>query len=257
MTDGSENTATGELPFDVTQTAEFKTAVALAAGQAAQDAVANVLAQLQMGAKSGPANGDNDVMEKLALAIAELTDQGVGVHKVRVAPEILVQRAKAHDRMIDLLHQVHDQGLIPEYRLRDKIYVAHQVVEPFTIGNDKIPRPTEIEWRGVPNGCMVPLNDIAKAIYAEYKASIGLSEAKGTDKRPSCVTAGGLVVKGAPPMRRLVSGIDSDVVDYQQQPAEEDHGFRVRSPVDPNAKEVRVLGTIAAPARQNYAQGAL
>src|SRR5271157_2329418 len=48
--------------------------------------------------------GDDGLVERLALAIADISDQGT--NRKRVAPEILAQRAKAHVKMVELLKGV-------------------------------------------------------------------------------------------------------------------------------------------------------
>jgi hypothetical protein len=275
MTDGSNQPA-----LDITQTPEFQEAVAKAAAQAADNAIQQFAAQLAAKTHTGDVGGNNDTMEKLALAIAELTDQGVGMHKVRVAPEVLVRRQHAYERMVKMLDTLartildlhpdkakaaamaRGMGIIPVYRLRDKVYVAHRVVEPFVVGNDKVPRPTEIEWRGVPNGVMKPLNDAAKKIFAEYEAWIGGAPVKRNTGEALWVTAGGLVVRGTPQQRKVVNGVDASVPVFtdleddapELQPEDdEDYGMHIRAPINPNAKEVAILGTVAPPAKQNFA----
>jgi len=214
------------------------------------------------------ATGGDDLVERLALAIADISDQGT--NRKRVAPEILAQRAKAHVKMVDLLKAVHSRmkaegvandidaaqklGLVPEYRVRVQMYLDNQLIQPFYVGTDKIARPTEIFWMGTPNDGMVPLNDAAAEIYSAYRESVGdnsqISGKYADNNQGYWVTAkNGLVIKGRGPARQTVGSMESSV------PADLDRGLssgmlKLRTPIDPNASEVAILGTVMAPAKQ-------
>src|SRR5208282_4990273 len=98
---------------DFTDTPEFRAAVAKAAAQAAVIMRDQILADLKasgIGAPAGPiepasAPGipqDRDFAGALAMAIAELTDQG---RTKRLAPEVMRERLAARDLMHKLLMQ--------------------------------------------------------------------------------------------------------------------------------------------------------
>lgn len=232
---------------------EFTAAVA----KAAAEAVSRLLEDLKTTATPSQSS-DVDLMQKLALSIAELTDQGS--NRKRVSPEIMSKRASAHERMIALLIGADKNGDQPEYRLLEKVLLSNILIEPFqVVGASKTPVPTEIIWCGVPNTCMVPLNDVAKAIFSEYVESIGGSVMVDTaDKRPYWVSMNGLVMKGdnnsrrvireedQPKGQRHVSGLGDPIYDPYKGNREG------KSPRDPTAEFVNVLGTIAEPARQNF-----
>ena len=218
-------------------------------------------------ASKSASSGDDGLVERLALAIADISDQGT--NRKRVAPEILAQRAKAHVRMVELLKGVHDRlraeglandldtaqerGLVPEYRIRVQMYLDNQLIQPFYVGSDKVARATEIFWMGAPNDGMVPLNDVAAEIHEAYRESVGDNSqigGKWADQNQGYwVTAkNGLVVKGRGPVRQTVGSMESAV------PAELDRGssmLKLRAPIDPNAAEVAILGTVMAPAKQS------
>lgn len=241
----------------INETPEFKAAVAEAiaaatpsiAAEAAKAAVAQMSSDLLTRVKPQDAPGLTDsggLFERLALAIAEVSDQGT--QRKRVAPEILAARLKAQERAHDRILQARKDGEKPEYRLVSKVYLNEQLIEPFMPGPDKRPIPTEIIWTGMPNDAMRPLNQVAREIYGEFRASIGSTEPiKGADNRPVSMTRNGLVIKGlGAAQRREVSA---------PAPFEDDLGLKNQH--DPTAPFIHVLGTVAPAARQNSADNPL
>lgn len=250
-----------EKAAPVTETAEFKAAVAAAVAAALPDAVKSAVSQVQAemlaaataqdkrkGGKAEaavPAVADGgDFVERLALAIAEISDQGTS--RKRVAPEILHARAEAHKRAVARLMKAREDGEKPEYRLVSKVYLNERLIEPFMPGPNKQPIPTEIIWLGMPNEAMRPINDVAKEIYAEFRASIGSTEPiKGQDNRPLWMTPGGVVIKGdARNQRREVAA----AVAF-------DDDLGIKNQNDPTAPFIAVLGTVHPPAKQNVPPG--
>ena len=220
-------------------TEEFKLAVAEAAKLAARSAVEEFQTELIARAGTSSLGDETNLISRLALAIGEISDQGTS--RKRVAPEILAARAAAEVRMVERLMKARADGEKPEYRLISKTWLNERMIEPFRVGADKIPVPTEIIWTGKPNDAMRPINDVAKEIFAEFRAATGRVEAiSGADNRPLFVTAGGLIVKGDPPARRTVAAVHEFADDLEQ-----------RAPNDPRVDLVHVLGTIHPPARQN------
>jgi len=219
-------------------------------------------------ASKSASSGDDNLVERLALAIADISDQGT--NRKRVAPEILAQRAKAHVRMVELLKAVHERmkaegladdidaaqelGLVPEYRIRVQMYLDNQLIQPFYVDSNKRAQPTEIFWMGAPNDGMVPLNGVAAEIHDAYRESVGDNSQIGgkwaDNNQGYWVTAkNGLVVKGRGPVRQTVGSMESSI------PADLDRGnsssmLKLRAPIDPNASEVAILGTVMAPAKQ-------
>ena len=242
----------------ITDTPEFKTAVAEAAAKATAEAIAQLGKAGSLGAP-GLGQDATELFSRLALAIAEVSDQGT--QRKRVAPEILAQRAAARKRAIALVSEVNRQVKLardnkdkvaeakwmPEYKLIAKVVLNERLIEPFKRLADKSTAHNEIYWTGMPNQAMRPLNAIAKQIWDEYVSSIGSVErvnARAGEK--PYLTPGGLLVKGEPPKRR--EGFSDEVPKFADD-LEVKHENN-----DPSAPFVHVLGTIASPARQNYAE---
>lgn len=239
--------------LSLADTPEFKAEVA----RAVQAEVAKSLAAARETAGTAIDGGDAKFAEKLALAIASLQEQGPGAKKF-VAPELLQARAAARERMMELIVEARASKIVPRYSLRAKVFLDEVLVDPMWVEpRTHITRPTVIEWPGVPNEAMRPCtdhlaspdgedegkpryraaNEIADAIYKEFRASIG-SKTPYTVDRPQRVTAGGLVVHGAPkgPKRETAA------------PAAQE-GLRIAH----RSRGINVLGTVAEPARENMA----
>lgn len=240
----SETPRMSEVKAIDTESPEFKEAVA--------KQFADLLAK--HGAESAsPGDEGQGFMRQLALEIAGIADQGTS--RKRVDPKVLAEREAARGRLADLIIKTRSEGVRPEYRLVAKVYLNEQLVEPYRVDErTKELVPTEICWNGCPNDAMVPLCAHAKAIFAEYKASVGRVEGiAGTlDKSPAWVTAGGLMIKGAGPVsgkRQVAMAEHQEPMTVPNLPVFDDElGFRND---DPRAKQVHVLGTIAPPAAQN------
>lgn len=224
--------------------------LAKAASEAAKGAAQAVTTELLANAaKADGAGAPNmeafaSMFDRMAMAIAEISDQGTA--RKRVAPEVLASRARAYEKMVLLINQAREQGAEPEYRLVAKTYLSERFIEPFMPGPDKRPIPTEIVWKGAPNQAMRPINAVAKEIYAAFQESIGSQEnLKGQDNRPFYMTPGGVVVKGDP--RGSKREIPQELLDDD---------LKLTNQKDPTAPFVHVLGTIAAPARQNVVKRA-
>ena len=190
-------------------------------------------------------------VRQLALGIAEISDQGTD--RKRVAPEILAARADAHKRMVAAILEAkraskEDGAERPKYRVTGKMYVDDQFIEPYVVDPaTKSAKPVMIFWPGVPNQIMVPMNGPAREIHKHFLASIGSIEKVVADQ-PLWVSPGGLVIEGAPPMRREVSGVDFSGFDG---------GIQIEhNATDPTLPTINVLGTIAAPARQDFGKSA-
>jgi len=219
---------------------EFKAAVA--------EAAALVVQQMMKAGAVPISQGDESLQtlfSKMALSIADISDQGT--QRKRVAPEILVARDDARRRAEARIVQARENREQPEYRVISKIFFNERFIEPFKLNEAKKPVPNEIVWTGMPCQALVPINDVAKEIFAHYSESVSSAgKLATTDNRPHWVTSSGLVVKGDPPARRFVATPQEFADDLQVK----------HSPNDPTAPEVRVLGTVAAPAKQNIQPGA-
>lgn len=251
-TEGIERPNKGGRPRkDVTKTAEFKQAV-----ESAVTEVVSRLAQIRAETASGPASeGENDMIGRLALSIGEIANQTSG-RKI-VAPDELASRARSRSRMLDLLQRIHEQRLVPEYALTSETYLNDTLVKPFENDATGAIVQVEIEWDGIPNEAMRPLNAVAEELYDAFLGSIGgfTDATKNTRNDPYWVTKNGLTIKGRGGSRRTVGSLgDSNIAAAADTPASPTFSSRFSKkgdPHDPRATSVSVLGTIAPQARQN------
>lgn len=241
------------------ETPEFKEAV----GAAVEAALAPLMAKLtaaRTDAGTHEDNSDRSFMRLLAMEIANLSDQGT--NRKRVSPEEMARREEAKDRMLDLIVKARASGAKPVYRVMTEIYFGERKILPYrTDSQTKQAVPQLIDWSGIPNTALMPMDDTAKAIYAEFLVwsdgapKVDHQSGKGVHAIDSnmWVTLGGLVVRGGSGQRRMVGNMGDPIAPEESQgsvaPQFEDE-VSILGPNDPRAKEVRVLGTVAAPARQ-------
>ncbi len=250
---------------DFTNTPEFRAAVAKAAAQAAVIMRDQILADLKasgIGAQQGAPSAlqDRDYAGALAMAIADLTDQG---RTKRIAPEVMKQRLDARDLMHKLIGQAkvdyrdamrkgevdRAEAFMPTYQLRNKVYLDEVLIDPIWIAPDHTQRATVIDWPGAPNEAMIPVNDVAKGIHDAFLNSIGnvpkeLQVPEETGKE-LYATPGGLVIHGRAPARRATGMRQSE----DHGPVGEGLNIRHRGGAG-QYKEINILGTVAKPARQ-------
>ena len=228
----------------ITELPEVKAAFAEAASRAAAEAIAAFANQSKDGSPSLDAQS---LLNGLALAIAEISHQGNPKDKP-VDPKVLAERRAATERMYALIDEA--QALpkgdprAPLYRTRSVCMFNDFKIDPYRRDPaTKRAVPVEFRWRIEPNDAMIPLNDLAKRIYAEFRASRGnKAEYEKQIRRQVWLTDSGLVVEGVAPARREVSEMD--------RPNMSPGDLEFSEPDDPNAEYVRVLGTTHEPARQ-------
>jgi len=260
---GRKSRATIEA--EMTSSPSFQAAVQAAV----QEQIASLIPQLQAAraiAGTAPEANDMSQMQALALAISELTTQGTG--KVRVAPEVLMKREQARERMTKLIIAARAEKKVPTYQLRNKVLLNERLIEPMWSGSDHVARPTEIDFWGVPNDAMVPVNDVAKEIFTAFKDSVGsVHGVKGVEnglpkEDDLGITRGGLVVRNtainsgirkATPERPAWEGpmpaYEDEAPQTTGDPAHEPlrvHNDTAKGKFSP----VNVLGTIQPPAQQ-------
>ena len=239
-----------QMPAGFTDAPEFKAAVAEAASKAVGDILAKLEDAQTASRVSTPKQDERSFAEVLAMSIAELNDQGT--NRKRVAPEVLAQRSKARDAMMELLIEARATGRVPVYQLRNKVYLDETLVDPIYIAKDKTQRATEISWPGVPSEVMIPVNDIAKEVHAYFLSSVGSMDPKHQIKsQPLFTTAGGLVVQGRPTATRAAHGAVIGADGALVEPGIPGEGLSVGHRDAPGAYVARnVLGTVAKPAMQ-------
>jgi hypothetical protein len=261
------------VPF--TETAEFKAAVQAAVQtavpQAAAEAVAAAMAQMRAAApQSVPAAGTpadasatSSLFREMALAIAEISDQGTD--RKRVAPEVLEQRAQAQKRLDQLLEDARvraravttnaeSRKVLPWYRCVSMLYLNERKILPFVQDpGTKQAVPVEFSWTGEPNDAMRPINDVAKEVYREFRLSRGnIEKVKGSyETKPLWMTKAGLVVHGDAPSS-AANGRGAQTIEVAEYKDDLEFGG-MPAGSDPNADFVNILGTIHAPAMQNKA----
>lgn len=226
-----------------TDTPEFKAAVAQAAAAAAKAARDEVLAELRAvkPAEEG-GSGYQAFSESLALAIAALTDQGSGTK--HVAPEILRARTMARERMETLILDAYRGGHKAMYRLTSKVHLSHQVIDPLYINPaTKATEPTVIEWSGVPNEAMEPINDTAKEIFDAFMDSIGNRSLGGIDMREKRITPSGVVIHSG--------GGQSFGRELPKDPREQSVHV-LHQDLPGRFKQKQVLGSIVAPVMETF-----
>lgn len=223
----------------VTETPEFKAAL----DEAVSKGVSNILEQLKVAQNGESRPGDATWAEGLALAIAQLSHQGVGKAKP-VDPTLLKQREGASVRMLAAIVDARARGDIPVYALRNKVYLDERLIDPVVIDSKTHEQaPTQIGWPGVPNSAMIPVNEAAKLIHKEFSDSIGvvvIEHSKHIKPEVYSVTKEGRVIRAASLATRPQVNAESNPDGVQVLNARGGGG---------KSKEINVLGTVAAPAR--------
>lgn len=259
----------------ITETPEFKAAVETAVEAATKKILAMLSGRTESAAAepsaaapaAAPAPEFLAFANALAMSISDLGGQGVGKIK-KVAPEVMAERTAAHGRMVELIVDAYkaadaarragDQeaadAATPLYALRDKVYFGERIVnpiyvEPFT-GRK---RQQEIEWFRSPNHSMTPVNDIAKAIHAEFMQWTGTKIATPLDDlRDLAITASGFVVRGG--SASLQRNANLRDVEAQHTGAANQQALgalKLRGRAGAGATEVHVLGTLHQPALES------
>ena len=236
----------GDAPASITLSqAELDAILARAATEAAAAAIAQ-MSKAQPG--STPSNDAQALVQALAMEIANISYQGGDKRNAPVDPKVLAERAAAEDRMHALILEAKalpkGDPEAPKYRTRSKQQLNDVMIDPWRRdAASKKAIPVEFFWRLEPNDAMIPLNDRAKAIFAEFRGSRGnKADYLREQQRMAWLTDGGLIVEGAAPARRAI-----EQTDYER-----DGDLTVDlgdGPDDPNAQFKRVLGTSHAPAR--------
>lgn len=178
---------------------EFQAALA-AEVQARVDALLpDLMAKLAKASGAVPAGDDKNFVSALALQLAELTGQGSG--RIYVAPEIVEARRQAFERLKALLVQLRVEKQMPAYRLTNKVQLnlgptlGEVLIDPLYRDNTRIVQSTEIDWPGIPNNAMFPINEAAERVFAEFSAWTGTAPKAEADEYLA-VTSHGAVVRG-------------------------------------------------------------
>jgi hypothetical protein len=240
----------------LTETPEFKSAVVAAAAQVVAEVRASMRDELlvELRALQGASGKVEDASDKnwvssLAMEISQLTDQGTG--RRRVPPDVLKARADARDRMVKAILKARAEGEVPVYRVIAKTQLDNMLVDPFWVARDHSVQPTEIDWPGIPNEAMQPINEPAKAIFKAFKDSIGTADYKRPEEALG-VTLGGVVVHGrAVPSKRAVNGTGAPGIGAGFDADAREGDLRLHHKGESGQMvKTRVLGTIVPPAER-------
>lgn len=204
----------------------------------------NLATQAMMDLLSERGGGAADWSRQLAMAIAEMSDQGN--NRKRVAPEEMAKRQDARVRLLDTLHDMYQRGVDLEYQLKRKVVLDEQLIEPlWQHPTSKKQMHTTISWPGEPNDAMEPMNDNAKQVFDLWVESVG--GIKPRNQRQRLTPRGVVIVEGSAPTTREVPQVGSGEATSVRITRREQPGEVV---------ETRILGTIAAPARQSNGRAA-
>ena len=240
--------------IEVTERPEFKAAVDAAVKAAMQTLVVNLAPSVAETAaaqiSSSPTAGMFDP-RALAMAIAELTDQGTGMQ--RVPAEVIEARRIATARLSALIRQANEIGVVPTYRLVAKTVLptpdGETLIEPLQRGRDNQVRPTKIRWPMVPNLAMEPADDWAERIMAAFRELIGNQAPAevGVDTNIALTDQGHVVVGSAIQQRKDRA---ADRPNFGALVIDEDGSALPSNGGGPAYTDVRILGSIATPARE-------
>lgn len=266
---------------DFTNTPEFQALVRKEVEKAVAAGIMAAQASSER-AESPPAieGGDfRSMMREMALAIAEVSDQGRDDRHTRIPPEVLVRREEAKQRMGEAIMETRANvkalreagrkreaaAAQPRYRAIGKMYLNEIIIEPFYMDpGTKQLVAREFYWNGPPSEAMRPVNQPALVIFGHYRDWIGGISAEKTPE--AWVTQKGLVMivggKSTPPASAMKhSRLDplgsyetdySDIENEAPSPFENELDVGDFNAKDPTRPTINVLGTLAPAARQGH-----
>ncbi|HLX18456.1 MAG TPA: hypothetical protein VKS24_24985 [Bradyrhizobium sp.] len=247
--------------------AEFDARVDAAVKVQVENLLPELMARLAAAQAQTAAPGSDkpgDFVSALALQLAELTGQGTG--RIYVAPEIVEKRRRALGRLQELILDLWSQSdrgrnkeYVPAYKLIGKVYLnlgmplGEVLIDPLYRDNQKLVQSTEIDWPGIPNPLMEPINEPAKAVYKIFCEWTGINGPAEADPLQA-LTAQGAVVRGKAASVLLKGGARNMGAGDQEPTAPEftEDGDMVptaairRHDRAPTTK-VQVLGTLTKP----------
>ena len=277
--------------FDVTKTTEFQAALNDAVNKALADALGPLKGKIEAARHGDVVDagtvdfGTENMLQRLAHLIADVGDQGSG-RPPRLPPEVMARREESRQRMFAALDAMRSRvkalreagkkgearNATPRYRAMTKMLLENKLIQPFTVdAATKMPVPVEFYWDGPPNQAMRPINPAALEIFGHYRDWVG-----GVDTslaRPGFISPKGVVIlvgeRYSPPVSAMMKNGFQPESDDSYLGEEDDFGavahqeaesgleiakgaYGGSNAVDPRAKQVRILGTIAEPATQGH-----
>lgn len=203
--------------------------------------VAAAMAGVQSGGQVSGANAFKDVLDQMALSIAEMSHQSNRTHKP-VDPKVLAARAAGFDKLYSVLARiardrkdVEEQewasesektaalmSATPRYRLISAVVLGEELIMPVRPNPaTKMSEPIAIYWSHEPNDAMIPLNDVAKEVHAAFRESRGTrTDIERRAIKPAWTTENGLYIEGRAPKRRELDkpGVLRDTVEMAPEP---------------------------------------
>lgn len=157
-------------------------------------------ARLTAGVAAAPADGESD--RKLAASLAHAMIEASATPAKRAAlitPEQRAEREIARKEMIDLIIANNAKGIVPVYRVTQKTFLAETLVDPqFRDPQTKQMVNQEINWRGIPNQAMAPVDEHAKVVHEAYLRSIGRNAGINQNTPSQWVTSGKELLRAGP-----------------------------------------------------------
>lgn len=243
-----------------TDTPEFARAVDEAVQKLLPELTARLLAALPAGK---PAGDHKDFVGALALQLAELTGQGQG--RIYVAPEIVEKRRRAMEGLTSCLIELQvarraarsdaeREAATPIYQLKNQVFLnvgkeGEVLIDPLYRDNDKIVRPVDIDWLGIPNLSMEPLNPAARRVFRFFCETIGHQGGAAAPDELLALTSAGAVVRGAAAAAILRNDKARELGEPGREGNTPDHlpVAAIRRRDQAPTTKIQVLGTLAAP----------
>jgi|SRR5215472_59505 len=234
---------TEEEIADFTRTPEFQNALAAAVEKALADRTQEIIDRITAQRGAPATTQEAGFARVLAGQIAELVDQD-RVRRgqaARLPAEEIERRTHAAECMEVLLTDAFAKQKEPLYDVMKPCYFEEQLIDP-TWQNPatKVLMRRQVTWYGVPNEQLSPANEVALAIYREFLVMIG-GETRALN-RPDLGR------------KKLTIVGSSDVANSSPEPVGTPRSIGMLKlkgdTVQGQISETRVLGTIAAPARQ-------
>jgi hypothetical protein len=217
-------------------------------------------------APSSGADIASSVFDRLAKSIDNLTNQDT--RRVHIEPEVLAKQNAARLTMGELIlaRRTAIQAAEragedadaewPLYRVLDFVYLNDRKIEPYQRGTRGDVTPTVIQWDGVPNAYLLPMNEHAEEIFRAFANSINTTANEaGIGPTPLWMSHNGLVVRGDPPSAshsHIALNNGTNAASGQLDVRNHTSRMGIKNAIDPGAEHIHVLGTLAPPARQNY-----
>jgi hypothetical protein len=134
-------------------------------------------------------------------------------------------RLEARDKMEAMLDDLKGREVFPRYRLTTEQFQGDELIPATMTNRYGVLIPTEIDFQGIPNETMVPVNESAKKVHALFMQSMGGSTPELSDQsmeaylnRPGKVRVVG-AAEPPPPLGTPSQGNKARIVDQGPEAA--------------------------------------